>query len=119
MSSDLDLYLEMESAAARARLELLQDPSAALGLVATGGRPDFKTYWRVVADLRAGVRCAAAQHWDLIQDSGEWSATFGLARRWLNAQFALSRLFAAGLARRCHVVDLIDAERALVAIQRF
>jgi hypothetical protein len=117
--SDLDLFLELEAAAARARHELLQDPSAVLGLVSSGARPDYSAYWEIVRQLRQGVRAAAGMHWVLIQESQEWREVFGLARRWCNAQLALSRLALAGVARRCHLVDIVDVDRALITIQRF
>lgn len=115
---DLELYHEMEAAAARARLELLQDPSSVLALVASGGQPDFAKYWEVVGQLRLGVRAAAQHHWLLLQESAEWREVFDLARRWLNAHAALVRLSFAGVARRCHIVDLVDVHRALTTIER-
>ena len=118
--NDLQMLREFEIAAARARLELLQDPSALLVLVASGSEPNFAVYWEIVSKLRRDVRAAAKKHWTLIQDAGDWRAVFDLARRWCGAQRALAALTLAGVARqRLHLVDLIDADAAFMVIQRF
>lgn len=117
MTKDLLLFEEMMSRSAQARLDLLADPHAFVCLTVGGSAPNMRHYWAIVRDLRTKVRAAAAMHWHLIQEAAEWSACWDLARRWSCAQYGLARLTLGGLARHCHVVDIIDAESALDAIE--
>lgn len=66
--------------------------------------------------LKMRLRRAAREQWRIIQLSCEWAATGHLVLCWTVARWALMKLEFAGLARRFHVVGVVDVQEACEAL---
>ena len=73
---------------------------------------DALAYRQVIRAMKAKLQEAAGEEWRIIQHSRAWEEMSTLALDWCELRLVLLKLEFAGMARRLHLVGLVDTQQA-------
>ena len=78
---------------------------------------DSTAYAKVISDMKATLRSATRQQWHIIQEARAWEQVMMLGLDWFEFRFTLLKLEFAGLARRFHIVGIVDVQRTYAELR--